>query len=134
MIIGSGRVDANHASVRRSPSSSGTVDAVAEKPLGLGDVGLRVADVAGAGRPIARLQAGAGELLDAREQVVQRHARAGRDVDDLAGGRRCLDGAQDAVDDVRHVGEVARLLAVAVDGRRLLPSVTARRNSEITPE
>jgi hypothetical protein len=42
-------------------------------------------------------------------------------------------GAQHAVHDVGHVGEVARLLAVAVDRRR--PPLEERaRKTEMTPE
>ena len=46
---------------------------------------------------------------------------------------RRVAGAQHAVDDVGDVGEVARLLAVAVD-RRLLAVEQRREKSEMTPE
>ena len=62
------------------------------------------------------------------QQLVQRNAAAGRDVDDLAGRLRRLAGAQHAVDDVGDVGEVARLLAVAVDDR--LAVLEKRRREE----
>ena len=59
------------------------------------------------------------------QQLVERDASAGRDVDHFAGRVRRLARAQHAVDDVGDVGEVARLLAVAVDGR--LAAVEQRR-------
>ena len=67
------------------------------------------------------------------QQLVERDAAAGRDVDHFAGRLRRLARAQHAVDDVGDVGEVARLLAVAVDDRRR-PSSSAVANSEMTPE
>ena len=107
------------STVRRRPSSNVDHRRVAEDLLRLADVGLRVADVAGALGQILGLHRAADDRPQRREQLVQRDAAAGGDVDHLAAGAVGRAGAQHAVDDVGDVGEVARLVAVAVDLRAL---------------
>ena len=90
------------------------------------DVGLRILHVAGARRRVHRLDVGADQLAHGAKQLIERDPAAGRDVDHFARSRsRRLARAQHAVDDVGDVGEVARLLAVAVD-RRLAAVAAAR--------
>ena len=70
-----------HSTVFFNPSSKVTVRLVAEQPARLFDVGLRVADVAGARRGVYGLDAGADKIADGPEQLVERDASAGGDVD-----------------------------------------------------
>ena len=82
------------------------------------DVGLRVAHVAGARGPVVGSTCAPGSTAASSKRSFSEIA-AGGDVDHLAADAGRLGGAQHAVDDVGDVGEVARLLAVAVDGRAL---------------
>ena len=114
------------SAVRRRPSSSADRRLVAEHLARGRDVGPRVADVAGARRrEAASRPACRGSAPIVVRDVVHARGRAGGDVEDPAARARRRRAARIvAVDDVVDVGEVARLLAVAVDRDRL-----ARRRS-----
>src|SRR5438034_7346586 len=86
---------------------------IAEDVPGCRHVGPRVANVTGPRRleaPLDRLVEGAADQLG---ELVHACSHAGRDVEDLAARVVCVSGQEVRLDDVRDVGEVARLLAVA---------------------
>src|SRR5258707_55599 len=92
---------------------------VAEVLVRLGDRGGRVAYVARAWGLVLRLELDAHDVRDTSPQVTNAGCRAAPDVEDFAGdlfGGR-VTREQIRVHDVRHVGEVPRLLAVSEDDR-----------------
>ena len=96
-------------------------------------VGLRVADVAGARRAVFRWDIHSLDLLQQRPDLIQRIATSIACVKDLAGhagGRRSLDYKIDYVIDV---GEVAGLLAIAINRGEVCCSRQVMK-TEITPE
>src|SRR5690348_3346603 len=85
-----------------------------------GDVRLRVADVSCARRFVFRANSFAGDLLQKLENLIERDARPGADIEDPAGSLASLAGAKRRVDDVVHIGEVAGLLPIPEhDGLRV---------------
>src|SRR5688500_13645722 len=76
-----------------------------------------VAAVACAGSAEPRIPLRAGDALPLFDELQQRDPPACRDVDYFPARVWRLARAQDAVDDVVDVGEVAGLPAVAADGR-----------------
>src|SRR5262249_57036503 len=92
---------------------------VAERLARGADVGPRVADVAGAGRLEALLDRLAEDQADRLGDAVDAGRRPRGDVErpPVRAGR--LGGADRRIDDVGDIGEVAGLLAVAVDRDRL---------------
>src|SRR5437867_1662632 len=93
---------------------------VAQQRLGLADVGLRMEDVPGPGLVVDRGQVLAEVGADQLHQPVERDPLAAGDVDGLAGDPWGGAGEQAGLDRVLHVGEVARVLAVAEDARPLV--------------
>src|SRR5207245_2685714 len=93
--------------------------AIAEQPLRLRDVGERVAHVARARRGVGARQAAVEEVADRVGDGDERVARAAGDVEDLARHPRRRHREQVSLHHVVDVGEVARLLAVAVHLERL---------------
>src|SRR5204863_9692091 len=91
---------------------------VAQKPLGLRDVGQRVGHVAGARRGVFPLEAPTEDRLEPRDDLEQAHAAAAPDVERFA-PRVARPGRQEiGLDDVVDVREVTGLVAVAVDLER----------------
>jgi hypothetical protein len=89
---------------------------VAEQAPRLGDVGLGIAHVAGAGGLEFRLQARAERRVDRLDQVEEADPPAGAHVEcDAAERLLGLHRQQVRGHGVGHVSEVARLAAVAVD-------------------
>ena len=93
-----------------------------EQALGLGEVGHAVPDVLVVAADLlepdvldAQRALDAHGLLDLAGELDDLDRLVVADVDDLAGGLRTRQGADDAVDRVAHVGERAGLAAVAVD-------------------
>src|SRR6478736_3407967 len=82
------------------------------------DIGPRVADVPGARRGELLLHRLAEDLADRLRDLVDADGRARRNVEDLAVCALGVACAHRAVDDVRDIGEVAALVAVAVDPDR----------------
>ena len=56
------------------------------------------------------------DVIEDDDRLIECVAAAHADVDDLAGGRRSGASSERCVNDVIHVGEIARLFAVAVYG------------------
>src|SRR5258707_12405380 len=71
------------------------------------DVGLRIADVAGARRFVLRLNFFARDFFDEFYHLVESDTRAGAAVEDLSGGAFGIAGAKSFVHDVVDEGEVA---------------------------
>ena len=82
---------------------------------------------------VKRLDGAANDLVHRLQQGIERNTSGSGHVDDLACGLRSFACAQDTVDHIRDVGEIARLLAVAVNGGAR-PSRRAVAKSEMTPE
>src|SRR6266545_2150482 len=101
---------------------------ITEDTARLRDVGLRVLDVARPRVCVDRLDVRSDELADRLEKRVQRNPAPGRDVDYFPTRSVGGTGSQNAVDDVGDVGEIARVLAVAVNGR--LTGVAERADEE----
>src|SRR5438105_2960215 len=72
--------------VERKPQSLFERDRrlVAEQRLRLGNIGLGIVDVPGARILIYRLEIGSDDLVQRAQQLVERDAQPGRDVDDFA--------------------------------------------------
>src|SRR5437016_3044618 len=83
--------------------------------LGAGDVSLAMPNVAGTRIAIARQNARAEEGVDPVDEFEQRGALAAGDVVDATAHARRIGGEQVGLHGVLDEGEVARLLAVAVD-------------------
>src|SRR5437867_289752 len=81
----------------------------------------RITNVASACRLVDGIDASGSESLDLLPKLIERRLRASTDVEDLARDRRGRNACtQVRVDDVGDVGEITRLLAVAVDRGTLL--------------
>src|SRR4051812_3639142 len=80
-----------------------------------GDIGERVADVAGARWLVAAFDGLVEQAADRVDQVVDALRGAGGDVEDAPVGARRLRCREIRLDDVLDVREVARLAAVAED-------------------
>src|SRR4051812_45738181 len=78
---------------------------VAEDPLGLAEVGPRVANVAGARGQRAAGHGLAEDLADRVGNAIDACRRAGGDVEDLAVRALCLACADRRVDDVADIRE-----------------------------
>src|ERR687883_164254 len=70
------------------------------------------------------------DLLQSIEKLVERGSLAASHVDDLADAFRRLGGEHVGGDNVRDVGEIARLLAVAVDDGALIAQERARETRD----
>ena len=81
---------------------------------------LRVADLSGPRRRVDRRDAGAHDVAQLAGQLVERDPVVAGDVEHVARQRSAARARREVrLDDVVDVGEVARLLAVAEDQRRL---------------
>src|SRR3989442_15452334 len=88
---------------------------VADHALRLREIAPRVSDVAGAGRQVATLDRFSEDLADRVGNLVPARREARRDVEDLPVRSLCPARTYRRIDDVADIGEVARLLAIAVD-------------------
>ena len=127
-IAASLRLVRYHSTVRRRPSSSDTAGSKPSRRRALEMSACESRTSPARGSAYTGFTCAPTIARIVSNRAVERDAAAGRDVDHLAAGVRRLAGPQHAVDDVGDVGEVARLLAVAVDGRR--PSVEQRRREQ----
>lgn len=95
----------------------GDLRAPAELAGSQAGIGERQADVPGARVGVLPVGAPAEDRLQRADELVDGHRPPAGDVGDLAAGMGAGGGRGDAVgrDDVGDVGEVAGLLAVAVD-------------------
>src|SRR5438105_10258826 len=92
---------------------------VAQDALRLADVRPGIADLAGPRVLVALLHRAAEDATDRLGELVHACGSARGHVEDAAARALGLAGPQRCVDDVRHIGEVAGLLAVPVDPDRL---------------
>ena len=90
---------------------------VAEDSAGVGDVGLRVANVTIAWRVMARFEGLARDFAQGRDNFVQVDARSCADVEDSSGSAGSFTGKQVGLHSVVNVGEIAGLRAVAKNDR-----------------
>src|SRR5215218_4539181 len=119
--IFTGCSDSGNDRLGRQLEPGGEVDLrlVSKRLACRGDVGPRVVDVAGARRLEAFFDRLAEDEADRLRNVIHARGGAGRDVEDASAGSRRVRSPDGCIDDIPDVREVARLLAVAVDGDRL---------------
>ena len=106
----------SHSRVVRSPSASGTCGLPSELVASPRRVDHAPHDVAGSGGAVDGRAARSGGPSARRVELVDARLDPRPDVEDAA---VVADGSEDPADDVGDVDEVARLLAVSVDRRRL---------------
>ena len=107
-----------HSSVQPHAFFEREARRVAQIADGERGIGLRIAHVAGARRSVVRGDVDAFQLLQQRPGLIERDASAVAAVVDLAGDAIGARGLQIQLGHVFHVGEVARLLAIAENRRR----------------
>src|ERR1700675_641173 len=84
------------------------------------DVRLRIADIARARRVVFCLDLLAGDFFEQFQDIIQRDPGARTTVENLSGSSRSFAGAERFIHDIFDVGEVARLLTIAIDDGRLI--------------